>query len=78
MWIDDNLYVYARVTGDDVAVVAINREWNPRTVSVPVAPGVPLPDGTVLRDRLGGPSVTVTGQALQLNLPAHSSALYAP
>ncbi|HEY7956527.1 MAG TPA: alpha-amylase family glycosyl hydrolase [Polyangia bacterium] len=78
MWIDDNLYVYARVSGTDVAVVAINREWNPRTVSVPVAPGVPLPDGTVLRDRLGGPSVTVTGQALQLNLPAHSSALYAP
>jgi glycosidase len=78
MWIDDNLYVYARVSGTDVAVVAINREWNPRTVSVPVAPGVPLPDGTVLRDRLGGPSVTVSGQALQLNLPAHSSALYAP
>jgi len=78
MWIDDNLYVYARVSGTGVAVVVINREWNPRTVSVPVAAGVPLPDGTVLHDRLGGPDLKVAAQALPLTIPAHTSAVFAP
>jgi glycosidase len=78
MWIDDNLYVFARVAGSDVAVVVINRQFSPTTVSVPVAPGVPLANGTVLKDRLGGPSVTVTNQALSLTIPAHSSAVLAP
>jgi glycosidase len=78
MWIDDNLYVYARVSGTSVAVVVINRQWNPVTVSVPVAAGVPLPDGTILHDRLGGAAVTVSGQALALTVPAHTSAVLAP
>jgi len=78
LWIDDNLYVYARVAGNDVALVAINREWNPRTVDVPVPGTVPLADGTVLKDRLGGPSVTVAGGLIPLTLPAHQSAVLAP
>jgi glycosidase len=78
LWIEDNLYVYARVAGTDVAVVVINREWNPRTLSVPVATGVPLPDGTKLHDRLGGPDLTVSGGNLAINIPAHTSAVFAP
>jgi glycosidase len=78
MWVDDNLYVYARVAGGMAAVVVINREWNTRIVSVPVAPGVPLANGTVLHDRLGGPDVTVAGNALALTIPPHSSLVLAP
>jgi glycosidase len=78
MWVDNDLYVYARVAAGQVAVVAINRQWNPRTVNVPVAAGVPLSNGVVLHDRLGGPDVTVMGNALSLTIPAHSSAVLAP
>jgi glycosidase len=78
MWIDDDLYVFARVSGSDAAVVVINRQFATRTVAVPVPSSVPLAEGTVLKDRLGGPSVTVTGGMLNLNLAAHSSAVLAP
>ncbi len=78
IWIDDDFYVYTRVAGSAAAVVAINRAWTARSQSVPVPTTVPLPDGTVLRDRLGGPSVTVTNGALPLNLGPHTSAVYAP
>ena len=78
LWIDDDLYVYARVSGSDAAVVVINRAFAPRTVSVPVPAGVPLANGTLLTDRLGGASVTVTGGNLALTLAAHSSAVLAP
>jgi neopullulanase len=78
LWIDDNLYVYARTAGTETAIVAINREWTARSVEVPVPAGVPLGDGTVLADRLGGAAVTVAGGKLPLVLPAHSSAVLAP
>jgi glycosidase len=78
MWIDDNLYIFARVAGNDAAVVVINREWNPRTVMVPVPAGVPLANGTVLKDRLGGADVTVTNGQLAITIFAHTSAVLAP
>ena len=79
LWIDDNLYVYARATDKEAAIVAINREWNPRAnVTVTIPQGVPLQAGTVLHDRLGGPDVTVGNGSIVLNLPAHSSAVLAP
>ncbi len=78
LWIDDDLYVYARVAGNDVAIVVINRNWNPRTVSVPVPMSIPLKEGTVLTDRLGGPPVTVSGGMLPLNLGGHTSQVLAP
>jgi glycosidase len=78
LWIDDDLYVYARVSGASVAVVAINRAATPRTQAVPVPKDVPLADGTMLRDRLGGAAISVGGQSLPLSLPARGSAIYAP
>jgi hypothetical protein len=47
-------------------------------VSVAVPASVPLADGTVLQDRLGGQSATVAGGQLPLMIPAHTSAVLAP
>ncbi|MGZ3442017.1 MAG: alpha-amylase family glycosyl hydrolase, partial [Polyangia bacterium] len=79
LWIDDNHYVFARTSGTDVAVVVLNRDFNAAWAqAVPVPATVSLPDGTVLKDRLGGPSVTVTGGAIPINQGVHSSAVLAP
>jgi glycosidase len=78
MWADDDLLVYARVSGTHVAVVAINRSASQRQQAVPVPDNVPLADGTVLSDRLGGAGVTIGGKSLPLVLPALSSAIWAP
>jgi glycosidase len=80
LWIDDNHYVFARTTPNkEVAIVVINRDFNAawaQAVSVPSY--VPLPDGTVLKDRMGGPSVTVMGGTIAVNQGAHSGAVLAP
>jgi glycosidase len=80
LWIDDDHYVFARTTTNkDVAIVVLNRSFGGTwTQAVPVPSYVPLPDGTVLKDRLGGPSVTVTGGTIPISQGAHSSAVYAP
>ncbi len=80
LWIDDNHYVFARTTTNkDVAIVVINRDFNAAwSQAVPVPSYVPLPDGTVLKDRLGGPSVTVTGGTIPISQGIHSSAVLAP
>jgi glycosidase len=78
MWIDDDVLVHARVAGQSVVVVAINRAFSARSIQVPVHAQAQIADGAVLKDRLGGPNVTVGGQSLSLNLPAHSSAALAP
>ncbi len=83
-WVDDDLYVYARfvaATGTSparVALVGINRSWSPRSESVPVPMNVPLAEGTVVTDRLSGAQMTVMSGKLQVTLPPHSSAIWAP
>ncbi|HEY2749301.1 MAG TPA: alpha-amylase family glycosyl hydrolase, partial [Polyangia bacterium] len=80
LWIDDDHYVYARTTTNkDVAIVVLNRDFNATwTQAVPVPSYVPLADGTVLHDRLGGPDVTVTGGTIPISQGIHSSAVLAP
>jgi glycosidase len=78
LYIDDNVYVYARTSGTAAAVVAINRDWTAHPQSVPIPSGIPIADGTVLHDRLGGPDVTAASGQLSLTLPPHSSAVLAP
>jgi glycosidase len=79
LWIDDDLYVFARVAGNDVALVVLNRSFGTtNTTRVPVPPDLALRDGTVLRDRLGGPSVTVTNHQIPLRIGPHASAVLAP
>ena len=80
LWIDDDHYVFARTTTDKkVAIVVLNRSFGGTwTQAVPVPSYVPLADGTVLHDRLGGPDVTVTGGTIPVVQGAHSSAVLAP
>jgi len=82
LWIDDDFYLYARVAGSEVALVAVNRGGTAFTnngvaVAVPAAIA-PIPDGTVLRDRLGGASITKTAAGIVLNVPPRTSAVWAP
>ncbi|HWE26911.1 MAG TPA: alpha-amylase family glycosyl hydrolase [Polyangia bacterium] len=79
LWIDDNLYVYARVDGSNVAIIVINRDFGGgNTTAVPVPADLPLANGTILNDRLGGAPITVVNNTIPLNIPAHSSAVLAP
>jgi hypothetical protein len=78
LWIDDDFYVYARVAGPEVAIVAINRAASARAQLVPIPATVPISDGAQLRDRLGGAAATAGGGQLSLSLPALGSAVYAP
>ena len=60
LWVDDDLYVYARdAGGGDAAIVAMNKGWGSRTETVDLS-GLGL-DGTTLRDAVGTQDVTVGG-----------------
>jgi glycosidase len=72
---DGDGYVYARGAGGDVALVALNRGTTARAVTVRLE-GLDVPDGTALRDALGGPGVTVRGNAVEIPFRPRSSAIY--
>ena len=79
LWVDNDMYLYVRAVGTEATLVAINRGGAAFTNSVPMpAALVPFSDGTVLRDRLGGASVTVSGGALQVTVPPRTAAVWAP
>ncbi|MBI2388418.1 MAG: glycosyl hydrolase [Deltaproteobacteria bacterium] len=73
---DGDGYVFARGTGVDLAVVAINRGTTNRSVKVTVPAELGAPDGTTLKDLLGGPGVTVTGGAIDVPFTAKGAALF--
>jgi hypothetical protein len=73
---DEESWVYARVLGDAVAIVALNADAAPTTIETPVAP-IGLADGVVLQDRLGsGVDLAVAGGRLRVTLPPLSSAVF--
>jgi glycosidase len=72
---DGDGYVFARGTGVDVALVALNRGSTSRSVTVRVS-DVGLRDGDTLRDALGGASITVQGGAVNVPFRQRSSAIY--
>ncbi|MEO6418355.1 MAG: alpha-amylase family glycosyl hydrolase, partial [Polyangiaceae bacterium] len=75
----EDFLVFARQTAaGDVALVAINRLATPQTYLATLPLTIPLSNGTVLHDRLGGPDVTVSSGAVSLTLGARSSAILAP
>jgi glycosidase len=79
LWIDDNVYIYVRAIGSDVALVGINRADTAFTQSVPMpATLVPVSDGTALSDKLGGAGITVSGSAAQITIQPRSSAVWTP
>ena len=74
--VDEESWVYARVLGGEIAVVALNADATPATIEAPVAP-VGFPDGTVLDDRLGSDiDLVVEGGRLRVTLPPMSSAVF--
>ncbi len=72
LWVDDDLYVYALVAGDEAAIVALNK-GGPRTESVSVQGRVP--DGTTLTDALTGTTRTVEDGSVPLDLGAWQAAV---
>lgn len=77
---DENNLVFARVTADraSVALVAMTLNAGSTSFSATLPASIPLSNGTVLHDRLGGPDVTVTGGAVQISLGARGAAILAP
>ena len=61
-----------------VAIVALSRDANSTNTKVTLPATFPLSDGTVLVDRLGGQSVTVSGGSLDISLPSRGAAILAP
>ena len=77
---DETNLVFARVTSDraNVALVAMTLSATATSFSASIPASIPLSNGTVLHDRLGGPDVTVTGGAVSISLGARGAAILAP
>jgi neopullulanase len=65
-------------TAGDVALVALNTATTTTTLTTALPVTMPLADGTVLQDSLGGPSVTVSGGTVTLTLAPSGAAILAP
>jgi glycosidase len=76
LWIDDNFYVYARVSGPGrVVIVAMNKggESRTETVTIPGALGI---DGRRLRSYTSERSINVAGGAVQVTLDSWEYAVF--
>jgi len=75
----ETFLAYARETTDGkVAIVALSRDAGPTTTDVVIPATLPVGDGTTLSDRLGGPSVSVSGGKISVALPGRGAAVLAP
>jgi len=75
LWSSPAAYVYARRLPEDLAIVALNGGPDEARLPVPVH-DLGLREDTVLRDRLGGSTVTVQNGTLWVTLPARGSAVF--
>jgi glycosidase len=73
---EDDL-VFARQDGADVVLVALTRRAAGATLDVVLPPTLPLADGAVLRDRIGGATTTVSGGRVSITLGARGAAYLA-
>jgi hypothetical protein len=73
---DDNTYAFARVSGGERAVVALNNGANANTAGVPVA--AHFADGTSLVDVLTGATYTVSGGGVALTLAPRTGVVLLP
>lgn len=74
----DKQWAYARVLGRQDALIVLNNDTAPATITVPVAP-IGLSEGATLTDRLGVSSpVQVHAGAAVITLPARSGAIFVP
>ncbi len=75
---EESWMVFARQTVDgDVALVTMTKNIAGDSVNAQLPPSLNLSNGTVLKDLLGGPSVTVQNGALVTTLGARGTAIYA-
>jgi glycosidase len=73
---DENTYAFARVSGADRAVVALNNGATQNAASLPV--GAYFADGTALVDVLSGAAYSVAGGRVALTLAARSGVVLMP
>lgn len=72
---DDGLvWGYGLVSGEDRAVVVLNRKSSAQTRRIEVGQ-LGLGGGATLRDALGGQTITVSGGAVEVTVPAREAAL---
>jgi glycosidase len=75
----EEVLLFSRETTDGkAALVAVNKATGSRTFTGTLPQTTPLPNGTVLKDRLGGPNVTVTGGQVTVTVPARGAVVLAP
>ncbi len=73
LWKDGTLLAYARTTDDEAAIVVLNRDGQPRTVTIDVS-GV-AGDGATTEALYGGEGAIANGQ-LTVDLPARSARIH--
>jgi alpha-amylase len=71
-WQDDTAYAFEREAGASTAVVGVNTSGTDRTLPLQ---HLHVPDGTVLHDRFGSATITVSGGTLALVVPAHGAVI---
>jgi neopullulanase len=76
---NDTQLLFARqTTANDVALVAMTMEPAGTTFTTALPAALPVAEGAVLHDSLGGPDVTVSGGTVTITLPAWGAAILAP
>ncbi|TVQ89402.1 MAG: hypothetical protein EA397_15190 [Deltaproteobacteria bacterium] len=76
LWVDEDLYVFARQAEDEVALVVLSR-WTSGSREIPIPTSV-LPEGTALVDDRGAQAGTVSGGRLRLSLETWSWKVLTP
>ena len=79
LFVDANFYVYARGTGSDAVIVALNRngfEVTSSPITIPSSLG--LSDGTSLTDLISSRTATVSGGSLVITVGARDGAILVP
>ena len=74
---DEDVLVFARQSGSDVALVALTKSTSSQSRSVALPASLGLGNGTTLHDRLGGADVTVQSGAVNISLGARGAAILA-
>lgn len=78
LWVDDDLYVYARTTPDgDSAIVALRMDGATRSQMIPIPGDLGL-DGIAYQDAISGGATTVSGNQLALTLDPWQYAIFLP
>jgi glycosidase len=76
LYVSDQQYAYARVAGNQSAIIVINNDLVQAAFEFEVAPAM-VKDGGTLCDQLGtSTEVKVSGSSIRVEIPARSAAIY--